>query len=229
MWLCHFDFGFSGTRVAIRLARLVHLWLCCFLIYHCREVPIFHTLAPSRVYLGVRIYTVVRVPQSVISFFSHVCQYLFLFKVSFADFHLFLRIPVLFSLSAISFYVDDWFSCWFGHTCLESHWTFGECSDQSPNFSERHFWDYDAYLDPFHFKARRMIGNSVFAWDFDFRRHRDTAVGACPMRWWRGASLCASVCHFVTPGVDTPFVQCFEELDYEKALGQLVAMRDLAM
>lgn len=48
--------------------------------------------------------------------------------------------------------------------------------------------------------------------------------------WWQWGGRGTFICRCLSPRVDTPFVQCFEDVEYEKALGQLApGRRELVM
>lgn len=61
--------------------------------------------------------------------------------------------------------------------------------------------------------------------DVRFRRNRYTAVRAWKKWWWHWGGCGASVCRCISPNGDTSFMQCFEEVKYEKSLGEHVAER----
>lgn len=70
-----------------------------------------------------------------------------------------------------------------------------------------------------------MNGDSGSIGNVWFRRNRETAVGAWKRRWWNWGGRGASICRCVLTGVNTQFVCNYEEVEYEKALGQLVAVK----
>lgn len=41
-------------------------------------------------------------------------------------------------------------------------------------------------------------------------------------KWWNWSGHEASVCRCISPGLDTPFVRYFKEVDYEMAVKKLV-------
>lgn len=85
--------------------------------------------------------------------------------------------------------------------------------------------EYDAVLDLPLFAAMRMNGNSGFLWDIRFQHNHGTAVGAWRRRRCLRCGRVASICCCSSSFVDIPFVLCFEEVVYEKALRLLVAAK----
>lgn len=70
-----------------------------------------------------------------------------------------------------------------------------------------------------------MNGYIPSLWDVTFRRNPDTAVGSGQRRWCHCGGLGWLTCCCFMPCVNAPFVQCFEKVDFQRALGQLFLQR----
>lgn len=78
--------------------------------------------------------------------------------------------------------------------------------------------NYGAYLDLRQLATMSMSVHSKSVWYITFQLNRDIAVGTWETRWWHWGGLGASVCIFVLPGLDSPFVCCLKKIFYEEAL-----------
>lgn len=58
----------------------------------------------------------------------------------------------------------------------------------------------------------------LLVWDIRFRRNRDTVLGDWKKRWWNWGGPRASICRWISPVVNTPFMRCFGEVYYERPL-----------
>lgn len=95
--------------------------------------------------------------------------------------------------------------------------------DGSPYSVMEYISRYSNYLDACLFAVMRIVADQPLIYDHRFNKYRDTAVGAWIKRWrncdGRGASL--SQCPHAS--TDSPFVWCYEEVDYERRLSAIVA------
>lgn len=69
----------------------------------------------------------------------------------------------------------------------------------------------------------QMNGNIETVGNVRIRRSCDTVVGVWKRRMWPSDGRGASICRCPSYGVETMFVRCNKEVDYQKALVQLVA------
>lgn len=60
-------------------------------------------------------------------------------------------------------------------------------------------------------------------WNVQLRRNSATAVGTGKKSWLHRVGRGGSTWRCVSLDVEIPFVQCFEDVKYKKAFGQLVA------
>lgn len=92
-----------------------------------------------------------------------------------------------------------------------------------PPFPVRNFIrEYGAYLDSWRFATMRMKGDTGSVWDIRSWRNCDTALSARKKRWWHWGGRGALPCRGTSPGDDNPFVRCFDEVHYEKSLGNVL-------
>lgn len=102
-------------------------------------------------------------------------------------------------------------------------WSLENIHADPPILENDFFCEYGTSLHLQRSSAMQMYGNSGCVWDVSFQCSRYTAVGGCKNRWWHWGGSGSSICHCVLPGVDTPYVHCFEEVEYKTVLQELFA------
>lgn len=93
-----------------------------------------------------------------------------------------------------------------------------------PRFSVSNFiCEYAAYFDSGEIAAMPIEGDKRYVWDVRPRGNGDITVGDWNKRRRHSGRRGTYTCPCVFPGVDIPFVLCFKDVGYEKALRQLFA------
>lgn len=86
-----------------------------------------------------------------------------------------------------------------------------------PLFTVVHYLkEYDRYLDSKRFAAMRLDGDKMTVLDVRNGKQRDSAVGVCVKRWRHCGGRSALLGRCVHAEGDSPFIRCFEKLDYER-------------
>lgn len=78
--------------------------------------------------------------------------------------------------------------------------------------------EYGAHLDSQRIPAMRMNENRACALNVRFRSNCDTSMATWKKKLWPWGGRIFSICPCISSCVDSPFVQCFEEVDYERHL-----------